>query len=69
MKVLSFSGGRTSAYMLENYDFDLAIFCNTGKEPEGTLDFVGKCGEYFDKEIVWLEYTTDNKEKFKVYLQ
>lgn len=66
MKILSFSGGRTSAYMLANYDFDLAIFCNTGKEAEGTLDFIRKCGEYFDKEIIWLEYTTDVKEKFKI---
>lgn len=66
MKILSFSGGRTSAYMLANYEFDLAIFCNTGKEAEGTLDFIRKCGEYFDKEIVWLEYTTDNKEKYKI---
>lgn len=66
MKVLSFSGGRTSAYMLANYDFDLAIFCNTGKEAEGTLDFVRKCGEYFDKKIIWLEYTSENKEKHKI---
>ena len=66
MKILSFSGGRTSAYMLANYDFDLAIFCNTGKEAEGTLDFVRKCGEYFEKQIIWLEYTTDNVEKFKI---
>ena len=66
MKVLSFSGGRTSAYMLANYEFDLAIFANTGKEAEGTLDFVRKCSEYFDKEIIWLEYTTDNDEKFNV---
>lgn len=66
MKILSFSGGRTSAYMLANYDFDLAIFCNTGKEAEGTLDFVRKCGEYFEKEIIWLEYTTENDEKFKI---
>lgn len=66
MKILSFSGGRTSAYMLANYDFDLAIFCNTGKEAEGTLDFVRKCEEYFKKEIIWLEYTTENDEKFKI---
>jgi len=66
MKVLSFSGGRTSAYMLANYDFDIAIFCNTGKEAEGTLDFVRKCEEYFDKKIVWLEYTSENKEKYKI---
>ena len=66
MKVLSFSGGRTSAYMLANYDFDLAIFCNTGKEAEGTLDFVRKCSEYFEKNIIWIEYTTENISKFKV---
>lgn len=67
MNVLSFSGGRTSAYLLANYsNFDKIIFCNTGKESEGTLDFVRKCGEYFEKEIIWLEYTTENKQKFKI---
>ena len=66
MKVLSFSGGRTSAYMMYTCHSDLVIFANTGKEAEGTLDFVRKCGEYFDKEIIWLEYTTDNEQKFKV---
>ena len=68
MNVLSFSGGRTSAYMLAKYreEIDLVIFANTGKEALGTLDFVRKCGEYFEKDIVWLEYTTDNKQKFNV---
>ena len=61
MKILSFSGGRTSAYMLANYEFDLAIFCNTGKEAEGTLDFIRKCSEFYDKEIIWLEYNPENK--------
>jgi 3'-phosphoadenosine 5'-phosphosulfate sulfotransferase (PAPS reductase)/FAD synthetase len=66
MKILSFSGGRTSAYMLANYEFDLAIFCNTGKEAEGTLDFIRKCGEFYDKEIIWLEYNPENKNKFDI---
>jgi 3'-phosphoadenosine 5'-phosphosulfate sulfotransferase (PAPS reductase)/FAD synthetase len=66
MKILSFSGGRTSAYLLATYKFDLAIFCNTGKEAEGTLDFIRKCGEFYDKEIIWLEYNPENKNKFDI---
>lgn len=68
MNVLSFSGGRTSAYMLARYrdEIDLVTFANTGKEALGTLDFVRKCGEYFEKDIVWLEYTTDNEKKFNI---
>jgi len=66
MNILSFSGGRTSAYMLANYETDLAIFCNTGKEAEGTLDFVRKCGEYFEKEIIWLEYNPHSINKFDI---
>ena len=47
--VISFSGGRTSAFMLykvlEAHHMSLppeakVIFCNTGKEHEATLDFV-----------------------------
>lgn len=66
MNVLSFSRGRTSAYMLAKYkdEIDLVVFANTGKEALGTLDFVRKCGEYFEKDIVWLEYTIVNKQKF-----
>lgn len=63
MNVLSFSGGRTSAYMLAHYPSDLTIFCNTGKEAHGTLEFVRRCGEYFDKEIIWLEYDAETKFK------
>lgn len=66
MKVLSFSGGRTSAYMMANYAYDLVIFCNTGKEAEGTLDFVRKCGEYFEKDIIWLEYNPTQIPKFDI---
>jgi len=68
INVLSFSGGRTSAFMLAKYkdQMDYVIFCNTGKEANGTLDFVRKCGKYFDKEIIWLEYTTENPKLFKI---
>jgi 3'-phosphoadenosine 5'-phosphosulfate sulfotransferase (PAPS reductase)/FAD synthetase len=68
INVLSFSGGRTSAYMLAKYkdEIDYVIFCNTGKEAEGTLDFVRKCGEYFDKEIIWLEYNCESPNKFDI---
>ena len=52
--LISFSGGRTSAYMLkkiiEAYDGTLpddmhVVFANTGKEMPQTLDFVRDCAE------------------------
>lgn len=70
---LSFSGGRTSAYMLRktldaNTLEDLKLwlvvcFANTGKEDEATLRFVDRC----DREwmaplglaIVWVEFRAD----------
>lgn len=62
---ISFSGGRTSAYMLykvlEAHDMNLpknakVIFCNTGKEEQETLDFVRDCSNYWNVDITWLEY-------------
>lgn len=63
---LSFSGGRTSAYMLwmvlqSNTAEDIArwliiCFANTGKEREETLEFVRRCGEVWGITIVWLEF-------------
>lgn len=62
---ISFSGGRTSAYMLyrvlEANDMKLpedAIVCfaNTGKEDEATLKFVHDCETHWGIQINWLEY-------------
>lgn len=64
---LSFSGGRTSGYMLrqvldQNDDLSELVVCfaNTGKEHEATLEFVRDCGQRWGVEIVWLEYRDDD---------
>lgn len=63
--VVSFSGGRTSAFMLyktlEAHDGNLpdyvkVCFANTGKEMPQTLDFVRDCAKEWGCEITWLEY-------------
>jgi 3'-phosphoadenosine 5'-phosphosulfate sulfotransferase (PAPS reductase)/FAD synthetase len=61
---ISFSGGRSSAYMLwrvlhsnNGLPSDaLVCFANTGKEEEATLRFVRDCGERWGVPINWLEY-------------
>jgi len=62
---ISFSGGRTSAFMLykvlEAHEGKLpsdvkVTFANTGKEMPETLDFVQACSENWGVDIVWLEY-------------
>lgn len=65
MNIISFSGGRTSAYMakrlidegLEDY---LVCFQNTGKEMPATLDFINECDKRWGLNIVWLEYRYGN---------
>lgn len=63
---ISFSGGRTSAYMLwriiqahgGKLPPDVVVsFQNTGKEMPQTLDFVHECGDRWGVPIVWLEWT------------
>ena len=72
--VISFSGGRTSAYMLwrvlQAHDMSLpsdakVIFCNTGKEHEATLDFVRDIEKQWNVPIVWLEFVKE-QPKFKI---
>jgi hypothetical protein len=58
--VVSFSGGKTSAYMawwLKNHtDLDLAyVFANTGQEHPKTLEFVDLCDREWGLGVVWVE--------------
>jgi 3'-phosphoadenosine 5'-phosphosulfate sulfotransferase (PAPS reductase)/FAD synthetase len=63
--VISFSGGRSSAFMLHKIleahdgvlpDDVIVTFANTGKEMPQTLDFVQACSDNWNVPIVWLEY-------------
>lgn len=69
---ISFSGGRTSAFMLykvlEAHDMSLpsdavVCFANTGKEDEATLKFVNDCAIHWNVPIVWLEYQAAEESK------
>ena len=62
--LISFSGGRTSGYMLykilESYDGVLpddvhVTFANTGKEMPQTLDFINDCAVNWSVNVRWLE--------------
>ena len=74
--VISFSGGRTSGYMLKKilnaYKGNIpnnihVIFCNTGKEMQETLNFVNKCEVEWHVNVIWLEYDAVNDEHgFKI---
>lgn len=68
--LISFSGGRTSAYMTwfmlnqwkdrDLYD-KIVVFANTGKEREETLQFVHKCDVEFGFNTVWVEAFVHNE--------
>ena len=64
-RIVNFSGGRSSAYML----FQIlaahrgsipanchVVFCNTGQEHEATLGFVDRWAREWNVDIDWLEY-------------
>lgn len=65
--LVSFSGGRTSAYMsrllkqayTDHYEL-LFIFANTGEEHENTLRFVDQCDKAFDLGVVWVEAVVEH---------
>lgn len=70
--LISFSGGRTSAYMLYRIiqahggvlPKDVRVtFENTGKEMSQTLDFVNECAERWDVDVIWLEFALAEKVK------
>jgi 3'-phosphoadenosine 5'-phosphosulfate sulfotransferase (PAPS reductase)/FAD synthetase len=63
--VISFSGGRTSGYLLWRIlqahggklpPNVLVIFANTGKERLETLDFVERCSVEWGVPVVWVEF-------------
>lgn len=62
---ISFSGGRTSGYMLRHVlaaygealpPDVLAIFANTGKEKEETLRFIHNCETHWNLKVHWVEW-------------
>lgn len=66
--LISFSGGRTSAFMLKQIldahggalpDDVVVAFANTGKEREETLRFVHECGSRWGLRIEWVEWRRD----------
>lgn len=68
--LISFSGGRTSGFMLWNilkaYNGKLpddihVVFANTGKEAPETLDFVNDVSKKWDIHINWLEHYFANE--------
>lgn len=72
--LISFSGGRTSAYMLHEivkaWDGKLpddihVCFANTGKEREETLRFVHECGSRWGVRVRWLEWRGRRADGFE----
>lgn len=74
---ISFSGGRTSAYMLWRVlqsnggrlpSEAIVCFANTGKEDEATLRFVDRCSKEWGVPITWVEYqeAEETKDRFKL---
>lgn len=65
--LISFSGGRTSAYMTwwllnvwpDRHNWEIiVVFANTGKERNETLDFINECDLRFGFNTVWIEAIT-----------
>lgn len=56
--VVSFSGGRTSAFLCslikKSYPKAKFIFCDTGAEHPNTYTFIRQCNEFFDLDLICL---------------
>lgn len=66
--VVSTSGGKSSMFMadflIKNYSDEYNfyfVFANTGREHEGTLDFLEKSDKHFNLNLIWLEAIIDPK--------
>ena len=73
--VISFSGGRTSAYILRRVidayggrlPSDIAVvFANTGMERAETLDFVDTCARAWSLTVHWVEYLWDAPNRTRI---
>ena len=73
--VVSFSGGRTSGYLLKHildaYGGRLpsdvsVVFANTGMERPETLDFVDTCASAWGVDVAWLEYDWNEPHRTRV---
>ncbi len=73
--VISFSGGRTSSYMLKKIvdayggqlPSDIAVvYANTAMERPETLEFVDRCSREWRIDIVWVEYLWDAPHRTRV---
>lgn len=59
--IISFSGGKTSAFMtrklIDQYGLEniVCIFANTGAEDEKTLQFVNECDKRWNLNMIWVE--------------
>ena len=73
--VISFSGGRTSAYLLKHVidayggrlpDGVFIVFANTAMERPETLDFVDTCAAAWSVTVHWVEYDWDAPHRTRV---
>lgn len=67
---ISFSGGRTSAYMTKkllesvpDWVETKILFANTGQEHEKTLKFIKNCEDYFDWDVNWVETVVHQNQR------
>lgn len=69
---LSFSGGKTSAYMTKmvldyfrkhSPETEIqVVFANTGQEHEETLKFIDRCDKHFGLGVVWIEAVVSSEK-------